>query len=180
MSSRLDEFLSSNQTLNDVYNKLPILDIGQRHGHTDYIDFITLSEVKYPIMKGTDCFRRSFIVIKCVIDNRVIMQTFFQRYSDYTSGWMGCGHATSFLIDTSGGMDQLQFKLIGELILEKPITIQEHHRPDFIKFIGKPVYPYRLYLAANTIKKQWTLCRWNPNYQMCKTIQYKNYLDIKI
>lgn len=33
MSSRLDEFLSSNQTLNDVYNILPILDIGRRCGH---------------------------------------------------------------------------------------------------------------------------------------------------
>ena len=92
-------------------------------------------------MKGTDCFRRLFIVIKCVIDNKLIMQTFFQRYSDYTSGWMGYGHATSLLIDTSGGMDQQQFKLIGELMLEKPTTIQEHHRPNFIKSIGKTVYP---------------------------------------
>ena len=45
----------------------PILDLGNRVGWTQYIDFITWDEVNYPIMKGRDKFNRYFIVIKMIV-----------------------------------------------------------------------------------------------------------------
>jgi hypothetical protein len=44
-----------------------ILDICDQVGATRYIDFIKENDVQYSIMKGVDCFRRSFIVIKTEI-----------------------------------------------------------------------------------------------------------------
>ena len=167
-------------TNNDIilkYKSLPNLNIGKRNGMTDYIDFIPFNEVN-AMAKGTDCFGREFIVIKCVIDNRPIMQTFFQRYSDYTSNWMGCGHATELLIDTSGGMNDKQFNLLADLIMEKNVIIKKEHSPTSQYYINKTVFPYRHYMAAKIIKQQWRMCRWNPTYTMCKTIQHKNYMDI--
>lgn len=35
---------------------IPILDIGRRIGHTEYIDFLQWDEVEYPIMKGVDIY----------------------------------------------------------------------------------------------------------------------------
>ena len=32
------------------------MDIGDRNGHTDYLDFITFNELTVPIMKGYDQF----------------------------------------------------------------------------------------------------------------------------
>ena len=41
---------------------IPKLDIGQRVGATDYIDFITWKEVTSPVMWGIDIFSRSFLL----------------------------------------------------------------------------------------------------------------------
>ena len=81
MASRLYDSILTNDDIILKYKSLPNLNIGKRNGMTDYIDFIQFNEVD-TIAKGTDWFGRVFIVIKCVIDNRPIMQTFFQRYSN--------------------------------------------------------------------------------------------------
>lgn len=51
----------------NIINKLPVLDLGNRRGSTDYIDFIRVNEMKYSLMKGIDCHRRPFIAFKCSV-----------------------------------------------------------------------------------------------------------------
>lgn len=82
-------------------DKLPILDIGQLRGSTDYIDFIKESDMSHTVMRGLDIFGRPFVSIKFNIrpdpnssDNSVqnikpcqAVGTFFQRYSDNTELW---------------------------------------------------------------------------------------------
>ena len=43
---------------------IPILDIGDRTGRTDYIDFIGIDDMSYPIMKGMDVHLRPFLALK--------------------------------------------------------------------------------------------------------------------
>lgn len=125
---------------------VPILNIGNRVGHTGYIDFILEKEVQYPIMKGKDCFGRSFIVLKLNgvignnndidniyndndIDNEndndndndnhetTFFQTFFQRYTDNKYLWMGaCNNTDKMFFDTLGGMTNDHFELITSFI----------------------------------------------------------------
>lgn len=71
----------------DRLNNLPILDIGDRRGMTDYIDFICAEDMSDPIMIGKDCFARPFLAIKFKIDDMCIVGTFFQRYSDDYLSW---------------------------------------------------------------------------------------------
>ena len=103
--------------LNIDYSKIPILNIGNRTGVTDYIDFISWDEVTSPVMRGQDIYGREFFVIKFLVDNKIkLMQTFFQRYSIEEDLWQGCGHATEQLIETCGGMRPEQFKFIERII----------------------------------------------------------------
>jgi hypothetical protein len=55
------------------------------------IDYIHWDEVIYPAMKGVDIYNRVFLVIKIIIDNKPIMQTFFQRHTYNNTIWMGVG-----------------------------------------------------------------------------------------
>lgn len=55
----------------DYIKNLPVLDIGKKKGITDYIDFIGASDMKFPIMKGIDTYRRPFIAIKYNIEYNV-------------------------------------------------------------------------------------------------------------
>ena len=174
-----------------MYNyNLPRLDIGNRIGFTRYIDFISWKEVKYPVMKGIDTFGRQFIVIKCIVNNVKIMQTFFQRYSNENL-WMGCGHATQWLINTQGGMTDNQKGFIDNIICGKSPIIKECHCPVLMEFIGEKVELYdenkinacvkiqkywRKYLkrkeeSAIKIQKQWKKTRYNPTYNLCKQIK---------
>ena len=41
-------------------DKFPKLDIGNRMGTTDYIDFLKMEEITHPIMTGLDIFKRYF------------------------------------------------------------------------------------------------------------------------
>jgi hypothetical protein len=72
----------------NIYDTLPILDIGNKMGLTDYIDFIKAEDMNHPLMKGTDIYGRKFIAIKVKTHNtktnqyKEIVGTFFQRYSN--------------------------------------------------------------------------------------------------
>jgi hypothetical protein len=124
--------------LESFYDELdiPILDIGDRQGDTDYIDFLTLNEVTEPVMKGTDKFSRKFIVVKFMINEEKLMQTFFQRYTN-GSLWMACGHATRNLIDTQGGIKEEQEEFIRGLITTGSAQVLEEHYPTFNLDINK-------------------------------------------
>ena len=45
-------------------SRIPTLNIGNRQGYTGYIDFIDEREVLYPIVKGVDCKKRPFFVLR--------------------------------------------------------------------------------------------------------------------
>jgi hypothetical protein len=160
---------------------ISVLDICARKGATDYIDFITYDEVDESVMKGTDIYGRDFIVLKFVIDNIFGMQTFFQRYSDSYNLWMGCGHGNKTLINTIGGIKQIQAELIRDIINNGNSIIIEEHQPNHeYEFKEKNVilYDKKIWNAAIIIQKAFKLCRYNPNYEMCNKIQSKYYKDI--
>jgi len=193
-----------------------ILDLGKRVGTTDYIDFIKYDEVNHPVMKGIDKFGRHFVVIKFKLkfnniplkirykkpildpeNSIILMQTFFQRY---TSGgcWMGCGHATEYLLDTSGGLnnDQLKFLekiLDGEILkmksdlspvilvenwnLEQPSQRSEIHSNKDIIDLGYTVELYDEEKEKATIKicDFIYMCISNPVYKKCRSIKLGSY-----
>ena len=164
----------------DSSNKsLPILDIGNKQGFTDYIDFIEPDEVNYPVMQGTDRFRRNFIVLKMIVNKEQFFQTFFQRYTN-GSGWMGCGHYGRNLIDTTGNMSDEQFKLLYDIIQENEVKLNDNHRLIDNGLIGQNVYLYqgKKWKAVKTIENQWFESRWNPKYKICHNITWKKHQEI--
>ena len=122
----------------EMLENYSVLDIKDRKGETDYIDFIKWEEVN-GIMYGVDSFNRLFIVMKLIIDGNKILQTFFQRYTYNISSWHACGHATRQLILTTGGMNDIQFELIVDILRNKKAVIRECHRPTCNKYIDKEV-----------------------------------------
>jgi hypothetical protein len=158
----------------------PILDLGNREGWTQYIDFIKWEEVDYPFMKGRDKYNRYFIVVKMIINEKKIMQTYFQRYTSGT-GWMGCGHATTNLLETPGCMKQKQIELVNEIIKDNNPIVKEEHIPCLDSFINSKVslYDEKKIYAAIVIQKAWIKCRYDPKYLMCQQVQNTN-LDLII
>ena len=71
---------------------LPILDLKNRIGQTDYIDFLMPEELTHSIMRGVDAYQRPFVAFKVQVqiedkEPSEIVGTFFQRYSDNTDAW---------------------------------------------------------------------------------------------
>jgi hypothetical protein len=164
---------------NNLY-KLPTLNLEDRIGITDYIDFINWDEVIYPAMSGIDYYNRSFVVIKFIIINKEkepekLMQTFFQRYS-YNNSWMGCGHATPNLIWTDGGIKEAQFEFLNKILNGETLTIPDNIGSSFSGTVS--LYDEKKWNAAEKIQKQWRLCRYSPQYKMCETVQMRNYETI--
>ena len=149
-------------------------------GKTGYIDFITLDDMTSSIMKGIDSINRRFIVLKMIIDNQNLFQTFFQRYSACDGLWMGTGYHGIHLICTEGGMVECQFKLIEDIINDKIVKIEKKHNPNINSFIGKYVCNEKIYNAVLKIQRNWRLCRYNPRYKMCETVQMNNFENIVI
>jgi hypothetical protein len=107
-------------------NTLPVLDLGNRMGSTDYIDFIDYKEMKAPIMKFRDCYCRPGIVL--LLTNKVDLLTrydeiksakpgeykvtlaLFQRYTDLGSRWsFGFGHSDSTFEQIYSGLTKQSF-----------------------------------------------------------------------
>jgi len=157
---------------------IPTLNLGNFSGNTAYIDFIKLTQMTEPIMRGIDVYNRRFVAIKMNINNVLLFQTFFQRYTDSEGLWMGAGHHGCHLIATEGGMKDIQYKLIEDIINNKIVKIEEKHRPCDPYFIDKYVCNDKVYEATLKIQKAWSLCRYDPKYKMCETVQMRNLHDI--
>ena len=72
---------------------LPILDLCGRMGSTDYIDFLAPGDLRAPIMKGIDKYKRPFISMKMKDKEQKydFVITIFQRYSKYDERWCNVG-----------------------------------------------------------------------------------------
>jgi hypothetical protein len=175
--SHLDVFVDD--LLKEV-KPFPKLNIGNRQGATDYIDFIKLDEVTSPIMWGKDKFNRYFIVLKLFIDNKIILQTFFQRYSDNIVSWRACGHATKLLFDSTTKIHEENFKLLISLIKGNNCIIQECNDPSDAIYIGNKVsvLDSKITNAISIIERNWQFCRYDPTFKMCEKVQSKNLENI--
>lgn len=64
------------------------LDLGNKMGWTDYIDFIGPEDMSYPVMWGYDKYNRSFLCIKYTVnytdrkEKKEQVDTIFKRYSN--------------------------------------------------------------------------------------------------
>lgn len=122
---------SIHEHMEQIMNKnFPILNIGECNGSTGYLDFITFNDLYAPVMKGHDQFNRAFFVICAVItksDGSTVksMETFFQRYSDSTRVWHGCGHDGPYFLSTQGGMNMKQINFIEDLLENNKVDLTE-------------------------------------------------------
>jgi hypothetical protein len=72
----------------DYKNQYPILKYCLSFcGATGYIDRIKISDVTDPIMLGIDCHGRPFFTIRYKIEDDITLQTYFQRYKNYSLVW---------------------------------------------------------------------------------------------
>ena len=67
--------------LQDKFSQLPELNLGNRMGPTDYINFLKPEDLAAPIMKGTDKYNRPFIAIKMTAENHTFVAVIFERYN---------------------------------------------------------------------------------------------------
>jgi len=81
----LTDILAANKIeLKDI----PVLDLGNRGGSTDYIDFLSSDEMTAPIMQGIDKFNRRFMSFNIVSqDGGRGVITAFQRYTNSDKPW---------------------------------------------------------------------------------------------
>ena len=168
---------------NILKNDFPILDTKNRRGHTDYIDYIQKKEVTHPIMKGKDCYNRPFLIIQCIINKSIYIQTFFQRYSDDNELWMGCRVCGSpSFIQTVGGMNKHQAYLLQDIVQNNLSIVQQYHKPEYQNLFGKKimVYDEKKEKAAKIIQYYWDICRYHPKYNIFKKIFKQDILNCKI
>jgi hypothetical protein len=146
-----NEISITRKEIKEKIEKYPYLNIGDKIGDTEYIDFLQWDEVKYPVMYGVDSYNRLFFVIKAEINGQQVMQTFFQRYSNKTSLWNSGGNNTANFIRTEGGMTDNQFKFLFKLISEKEAELENIVKPSYDFFVNKKIklYEYEIYDLLN-------------------------------
>ena len=137
-----NEISITRKEIKEKIDKYPYLNIGDKIGDTEYIDFLQWDEVKYPVMYGVDSYNRLFFVIKAEINGQQVMQTFFQRYSNKTSLWNSGGNNTTKFIRTEGGMTDDQFKFLFKLISEKEVKLENIVKPSYDFFVNKKIKLY--------------------------------------
>lgn len=156
--------------------------IGDKVGTTEYIDFIRWDEVTESVMKGVDCFGRPFLVVKFLVNGDTdkpleLMQTFFRRYSEYSSKWMGCGHATRLLFGVNRITEQ-QAKFIEKIINGETLKTTKEITYEFPEGTTVELYNEKKIKAAIVIQKYWRKCRYDPKYKMCEKVQIGNHNEI--
>ena len=105
------------------------LDLSERRGSTDYIDFINVEELgDNDIMKGIDICSRKFFIFKASVifsDGSVTRTctTFFQRYTGDENVWQTGSTNITSLLYTEGGTSDQQINFVKRLIYGKEIVL---------------------------------------------------------
>lgn len=106
--------------LSEFDKSVNTLDLRDKVGHTDYIDFIDVENLKKPVYTGTDYFRRKFVTMRVIVtkggEEIEYAQTFFQRYTDGEMIVSGRVVGRSEFMDTCGGMKDEELFFIKKLI----------------------------------------------------------------
>jgi len=162
--------------------KHPILDVIDRvTGDTYYVDYIKMEEMTSPVMHGFDRYHRKFVVLKLLIDDKVVLQTFFQRFTNLGYFWCGCGNwsPNTLLCSSHGevGDPELAFLLKVMRGNIERIPGDLHFTPCYL---GKYIYLYDEAKrdAVITIQRKWRECRYNPAYRMCSRVQLRAMEDV--
>lgn len=110
----------TNQKLwNRIWNdeKIPILDIGERKGYTEYIDFIKIDELTAPVMKGYDIDKRKFFCLKLSCSNgETYSQTFFQRVFWNDDIWVSSAISFIIIMNNFGNISEDQEEFLMKII----------------------------------------------------------------
>lgn len=116
------------QAFGGVYalEKYPVHDLGNRMGHTGYIDILRPDDLSSPIVKGVDCYGRPFVSVRVQNknDNSRYVFTIFRRYTSPDSLWsLGMGPSihfkdgyTIFSGDTVYSNDYKILEFVGRLV----------------------------------------------------------------
>jgi hypothetical protein len=160
------------------FDRVPnIFDLGGRRGVTDYIDFLRDDEILKNMMMGIDLYGRKFLTMKIGgidLDTMNFFkcgQVFFERYTD--SPYIVSGEFVDMapFIATYGGTRPAQYQLINDLVDGKLVKVNEEHRFNSsnhnVIIANMDYWENR---SAKIIQKNWDICRYNPNYSMCKKI----------
>jgi hypothetical protein len=160
--SRATEFETITQ---EIYNQdCPNLDIGNRVGHTGYIDFIDTCEFVEPFNKGIDKYGRKFVSFSANIEyedgtTKETFTTLFQRYFDRENLWVGAGRHTH-LFATDGGTNLQQLQLVLNLLQEGSVDITSEMAVECrltpSKFLWDKVdnnKPKRVYLVSKIVEQ---------------------------
>ena len=182
--------------LSQVHSQIEdIYDLKGRMGNTQYIDFLYPDEIPKNKMKGCDIFDRNFIILKVGIYDynlgilKKTGQVFFQRYPttnlthpSYFYNWQGASLDGEFL-QTGGGLNAEQIKLICDIVNNKKIIVESKHRVCKFRDYDKKEIASMDYWedkAARIIQRQFIKCRYNPKYTICKKIvnrQFDEFLN---
>ncbi len=170
------------------YNRVPnIFHLGGRMGVTDYIDFLRDDEVPKNMMKGTDSYGRKFLTMKIGgIDLDTLNffkcgQVFFERYTG--EPYIASGDFVDLVpfISTCGGTRPAQYQLINDLVDGKLVKLTDEHRfnsSNHNVIIANMDYWESRF--AKIIQKNWDICRYNPNYTICKKILNEQFDEYNI
>jgi len=168
-------------------NDIPFIDTKNRQGVTGYIDYIDASEVTHPIMKGSDHIGRKVIIMQFIVNKKIYIQTFFQRYSNWEYTWMSARVTGSpTFISSIGGMTRYQANFLLDVSLGNKVKLDTEHKTVY-DTISKSVY-VMLYDkkkddSAKIIQRYWDICRYNTGFKIARdyvTRDYKEYVrDVK-
>ena len=133
----------------EIWNDIPnVLDIGERRGQTDYIDFLSLDDFKpleekcgksLWVVKGRDCFNRPFMCFKmqqrdAKAEDKMedVVFTIFQRFSDDPLRWHVAGGAQRWL---GLVVTDKNISTVRELVAGQTVAM---HIQDKFYFMGPP------------------------------------------
>ena len=162
--------------------KLPHTNIGKMIGDINNLDWMDFEKLEDDITVGTTIDDNVlFLIIKyeLKISNKKILknfQCFIRIKREKEEIWSSNINSIPFT-NTRFGLTNYQKKMIENLIDGKIVVITPNHFPTENKYIGKKIgtpETWRKKRAAETIERNWIICRYDPKYTMCETVLMNN------
>ena len=80
-------------------------------------------------------------------------------------------------MNSYGGMKQQQYKMINDLVDGRTLKVEDCHRLSSPNFTGYIIATMDIWEKkyAQVIQRAFIVCRYNPNYTICKNILNRQY-----
>ena len=105
------------------HTRFPRIYIGNKRCPNNMLNIFKYDEITEPVMRGQDAFKRKFLIVKYLINNKIYVDIYLQKSALWETEWIVAGNITDTVFPYNSRLTNKQIAFIEQIIYGKVLKL---------------------------------------------------------